>query len=331
MAASMLVALVATFAIQVTTAVAATATSGPIIGVFAQPVTQRLREAFHANADFISLTNVQWLEAAGARVVPIPYNAPVGQLDKLLSQLNGVMFPGGEVDVNDKAAYVFKRAVEMNDNGVHFPVWGTCLGFQWLFQLAANDLSALEKDCYDSMNLSLPLEFTADAKQSRLFGQAGDDINTWLATLPLTQNSHHDGTSVEHFRRYPALVDFFTVLATNEDRQGRGFISAVEARRYPIYGVQFHPEKNAYDYVEYEDGSPYRDVDHSPEAIKVAQYFANFFVQEARKNGQKFADPTERHRALIYNYRARHIPSPILPDAYFFFDFPPNDNTTSVF
>ena len=33
------------------------------------------------------------------------------------------------------------------------------------------------------------------------------------------------------------------LLAVNADRQGREYVSAVEAFEYPIYGLQWHPEK----------------------------------------------------------------------------------------
>ena len=48
---------------------------------------------------------------------------------------------------------------QANDNGDHFPVWGTCLGFQLLAFLASEyDSSVLSST--DATNLSLPLEFT---------------------------------------------------------------------------------------------------------------------------------------------------------------------------
>jgi gamma-glutamyl hydrolase len=38
---------------------------------------------------------------------------------------------------------------------------------------------------------------------------------------------------------------YFRVIATNKDENGIKFISIVESKLYPFYGVQFHPEKNA--------------------------------------------------------------------------------------
>lgn len=66
--------------------------------------------------------------------------------------------------------------------------------------------------------------------------------------------------------------------------------------RYPFYGVQFHPEKNLYEWI------PDRNIVHNENAIASSQYFAWFFVNECRKNDNHFTDIEEENRMLIYNY-----------------------------
>lgn len=43
---------------------------------------------------------------------------------------------------------------------------------------------------------------------------------------------------------------------------------------YPIYGVQWHPEKAPYEWVKI------KGVSHVPNAVKAAFYLAEFFVNE---------------------------------------------------
>ncbi len=50
------------------------------------------------------------------------------------------------------------------------------------------------------------------------------------------------------------------------------------------------------------NGIPNEAINHSPHAIAVAQYTANFFVQEARKNFHTYATPAKEDAALIDNY-----------------------------
>ena len=41
------------------------------------------------------------------------------------------------------------------------------------------------------------------------------------------------------------METFWTPLATNFDLEGLEFISTMEAKKYPFYDTQFHPEKFA--------------------------------------------------------------------------------------
>lgn len=68
-------------------------------------------------------------------------------------------------------------------------------------------------------------------------------------------------------------------MSLNNDENGLEFISSIEDKNYPFYGVQFHPEKNAYEWVKR------KNIPHGRNPTIVNQYFANFFVDEgANKN-----------------------------------------------
>lgn len=90
------------------------------------------------------------------------------------------------------------------------------------------------------------------------------------------------------------LDKFWNAITTNEDKNNLTFISTIEAKNYPFVGVQFHPEKNAY---EWEKNDP-----HSWSAIYSARYFYDWFINECRKNNHKYSNQTELESQLIYNY-----------------------------
>ena len=46
----------------------------------------------------------------------------------------------------------------------------------------------------------------------------------------------------------------------------------------------------------------YDEIPHEQPAIDISLYFANFFVQQCRKNGHRFEDRTDEEEHLIYNY-----------------------------
>lgn len=87
-------------------------------------------------------------------------------------------------------------------------------------------------------------------------------------------------------------------MSTNYDWNGLEFISTIENRFYPFYGVQFHPEKNIYEWVRN------KNISHSQNAIAAAQYFAEFFVNEARKSKNHFENSKTEDMYVIYNFDA---------------------------
>lgn len=87
-------------------------------------------------------------------------------------------------------------------------------------------------------------------------------------------------------------------MSVNNDWEGLQFISTIEHRYYPFYGVQFHPEKNLYEWVRN------KNISHSAHAIEAAQFFTDFFVNEARKSDHHFKDAKEEDQFVIYNFPA---------------------------
>lgn len=72
------------------------------------------------------------------------------------------------------------------------------------------------------------------------------------------------------------LDNTFRIISQNIDKNGLKFISSLEHVNKPFYGLQFHPEKNIYEWI---DG---KNIPHSSNAVMVSQYFANFFVNESK-------------------------------------------------
>ena len=104
--------------------------------------------------------------------------------------------------------------------------------------------------------------------------------------------------SLEEFEKNSQLKQIFQVLSTNQDRKGKSFVSVIEGRERPIFGVQFHPERPLFSWA------PEEGINHGPHAIEVMQYFANFFLSQARMNSHQFKTKKEEDAALIYNYQA---------------------------
>jgi gamma-glutamyl hydrolase len=94
---------------------------------------------FDGLKSYVMTAYVQFLEAAGARVVPLVLGEPEEvTLDKL-SKLNGVLFPGGDGDYLEFGRFIFNKIKEYNDNGTYYPAWGTCLGYEAFSIYAADE------------------------------------------------------------------------------------------------------------------------------------------------------------------------------------------------
>lgn len=243
---------------------------------------------------------VKWLEMAGARVVPIPYDANATVITSLLSSVNGVLFTGGGLNLTPNTTYyqtaqlIFNTTIAANAKGVYFPLWGTCQGFQLLCVLAAGT-DVLEHNAFDSEDYSIPLNLTVDGLVSRLFGPMPVDIVQILAKEPVTTNLHHDGVTPDTFAA--KVSPLFTSLSTNLDRNGKAFVSTMEAKQFPIWGTQWHPERNQFEW----DAS--MNINHSSSAIRAMQYMGNFFVDQARLNQNQFPSQASLSSALIYNFQ----------------------------
>jgi len=77
------------------------------------------------------------------------------------------------------------------------------------------------------------------------------------------------------FTKKSVLKDNFLPLIYSNDKHGKKYIAALEAKDYPFYGVQFHPEKTG---KKLKNGEVL-----TMQRMQVAQYFADFFHLECLK------------------------------------------------
>lgn len=85
-----------------------------------------------------------------------------------------------------------------------------------------------------------------------------------------------------------------TFLCLHEQYHHVLFLCMCTAYEFPIYGTQWHPEKNAFEFTR-------PSIPHTPSAIKTTSYTAQFFVNEGMVN----TPPT--HTAI--NFRKTNIQS----------------------
>ena len=274
-------------------------TSRPLIGILSQEGAPA-PEGF----SYIAASYVKFVEAGGARAVPILVDDDEETLRAKFEAVNGLLIPGGGAGLekgdnfHDQASKILKWAMESFDSGEPFPIHGTCLGFQLLSILINDDdPNTLHKDM-DSANLPSKLIFTEEAynKESGIMTVFDSDFIEVLSEKTISYENHHHGVLTTTFKNSTSLVNFFDVLATANDRQGLNYIAMMESKKYPITATQFHPEKNAFEWVTTED------INHSGYGVKLMQTIANFLISEARASSHKPLDFKQEQDFLIYNY-----------------------------
>ena len=283
----------------------------PVIGV----MTQRYWRNF--SQTYIAASYVKWIESAGGRVIPILLGQDRDYYEDLFKLLNGVLFPGIDPIKNSKgfqaaqkqmhghsAEKVYDIAKQLNDRGDYFPVWGTCLGMEFMAIMESEGESPLQ-DC-SSYDQALPLNFTASnlfavRGKSRLFKEIPSHLHEKMKTKRVTINYHQKCLTPQTVKE-TGLDKRIKVLATNRDKNGLEFVSVYELTKYPFYGVQFHPEKVPFEFIENED---HQHIPHGKDAVDSSQYMADFFVNEARKS-KHFSEEEQLRDKLIYNFNPKY-------------------------
>ncbi|XP_046853312.1 gamma-glutamyl hydrolase-like [Xenia sp. Carnegie-2017] len=269
----------------------------PIIGILAQSTEGENFQKF--GSSYISASYIKYIESSGARVVPVRNDLNENETEELFRSINGVLFPGGGVDlVTSGYARIGKQfynlAKKSFDIGDYFPIWGSCLGHQFLSFLASEDENILSMT--NSENYPIPLNFTADYRDSRLFTGISEELAKFASNADSTINMHRYSVLVSKFKKSKKMKNIFRTLSTNNDRDGKEFVSTMEGVKYPFYGSQWHPEKNSFEWTLNEN------IPHQEMSIKLTQYMSNFFVNEARQSMHRFSTREKEEASLIYNY-----------------------------
>ncbi|XP_024043543.1 gamma-glutamyl hydrolase 2-like isoform X3 [Citrus sinensis] len=166
----------------------------PVIGIVTHPgdgASGRLNNA--TNASYIAASYVKFVESAGARVIPLIYNEPEDVLFEKLELVNGVLYTGGWA--KDGLYYeivekVFKKILEKNDAGDHFPLYAHCLGFELLTMIIGKDKNILES--FNAADQASTLQFIENTSiEGTVFQRFPPQLIKKLSTDCLVMQNHH--------------------------------------------------------------------------------------------------------------------------------------------
>ena len=99
---------------------------------------------------------------------------------------------------------------------------------------------------------------------------------------PVFYNNHNWGIDLKDFKDDKELAAVYEPLLTSIDDTGKVFVGAMESKKYPFFGVLYHPEKPWTSFIEG------YNFNHSWNSNQVNIKHADFFVAQARKNANQF-------------------------------------------
>jgi len=178
---------------------------------------------------------VSWLEAEGMIAVPVPFDTEVVEL--YYQVLHGLVIPGGDTEyVMSQEPAMLRTVGRFLELAMrpqeHFPIWSVCLGYELVMSVVGGDVLERIEDQEPRR-----LAWTGVGERSRMFKRLGK------AAQDETVQNHLFGISPKRFQENKRLRRVFDVLATSTNGKGEEYIDVVKAKKWPVYGVMFHPER----------------------------------------------------------------------------------------
>ena len=283
-----------------------------VIGIVSAPV---IKPYMNKVSSYIPQSYVKWIEMSGARVVPLQYDLPKPILAGFLNQLSGVLWIGGGIE-NKKTHtekqfkifigtlhYIFNYVKKQNDIGNPYPIWGTCIGFEILAMMQMyNTTDELGSDFYHGRNIQKVskkgggvIRFTSSAKSDGLMKAFPTKMISQMETKPVTYHIHDLGFDMKG-KTVQKMKKYLDILAVEYSEKSKiQFMNAFKYKKYPFYGVMFHPEKPPFEWIP-------KGIPHNALAVKTSTILSRYFITLCRNNkniwiGGRF--PTDY---MIYNY-----------------------------
>lgn len=171
----------------------------------------------------------------------------------MVNKTNGLLLPGGGRNImnsyyRDAAEILFDYAMEANDRGEYYPIWGECMGFQIITVLMIkkhahnpNHTDNWLANC-NAEDMAVNLDFKSYPSQTRLFANADKNIINILKTQNVTPNYHHNCMTPKNFTE-SKLTNYFRIITTSKDADDLEFISTYESlnKSRPIYALRKDP------------------------------------------------------------------------------------------
>ena len=243
---------------------------------------------------------VKWIESFGHNVIPIPYDLPIPDLDKILLQINGLVcqgavcrikWPYSEIEAKEIFTEFNHLPMEMvvehivnktlNNPVNPLPLFFVCWGMELLPLILTNktreEVFVNSKNCR-KVNMNLE----SIVKDSILFSVFNEQEFKMLEENKQTFHNHANNIPVSFLEENESLRSLIKVTSASRDSDDLKFVSSYEFIHFPIFALQFHPEKIG--------NIMHIDLSNNEESVKINRKFGEAFWKICRKNTNEILD-----------------------------------------
>ena|SRR3990167_1701358 len=231
-------------------------TTIPLVGIVSQPFV------FGPNADnalnypgtglvynYILGAYEKYVKSTGAHAVSVHFDAPPNRLVEMLSQLDGIIIPGGVIgqtdddQLTDTIRFIVNWAKKRNDSGKRFFIHAICKGMEKLLEVESKDSSMIKCGYEHYSQSSVVINDEALASTSYLKTLGMETIKSSLETNNV-MFTHNCSVSESDFQANKYLSQRYHLVGISQKKpEDRRFVALVENKDYPFLGMQFHPEE----------------------------------------------------------------------------------------
>ena len=256
-------------------------TNQPIFGVLTQPLPDAWNGDLQSTYEsFFETSHADFLQAGGARVVPIDYTMEERALKQELASLNGVYIPGDTKQSFEDEQYlmqvrrIMEWAGEHNaDEATHFPVVGVSWGM-----LALLKTQTTQETLFKGLQSHLvgePLQQNLHLLPKETF--VYDELVGFELEKTFDQISFYhemdEGIQLSDFLTAQQLRHFVPVATYDQgrlkDSQGEEMVSTIEGTYLPLFGFSYRIDKVQFG-QHAQKGEGHDMVDHSRASIEHA-------------------------------------------------------------
>lgn len=259
----------------------------PVIGIISQE-HMGTSDGSYTDRGYVEACYVDWLEKYGAKVFVIPLTTtPNGLLSLLQTQLSGLVIPGAfdEDGTIPNYSILSRASIKLLADGVtSTPIFGICKGLQYIITMACHNYEFMSMSQLNELLTPIPglmdvMVSKTVVERGRLYKGLPDSTLRKFGKSDSCIHRHHYGIPVEDYEK---ITDSIRVLTTAVNSTGTEFVTSVEHKILPMWGVQWHPER--VHLKAHQKGY----LNPSKAAKAVSEYHSKFFVDQCRSSENRF-------------------------------------------